>query len=76
MGSTALQETCNKQSYESLHNYYTDYESRYGSIDSAPNAPFSISELLLKLKQNIADSRKKNVEILQLSAEVSGQVCV
>jgi len=51
--------------------YYERYEKLFGAVGSKPTSPYSVEELLTKLEQNTEDSKKKNVEVLQLAAEVS-----
>ena len=54
--------------------YYKDYQEVFGSVGSTPQSRYSVEELLLKLDQNISDSKKKNMEILSFASEVSGEV--
>ncbi|KAF6027014.1 INPP4A [Bugula neritina] len=70
VGSTALQDKINLMGFDLLTDYYVEYERLFGSVDSTLNSRYSVDELLVKLSQNVHDNKKKNVDILQISAEV------
>jgi len=77
-GDTWLQEKINKESLETIANYYEKFAAVTGLAEGHPcwssSLSLSLSQMLQLLRRNVSSGRSKNVDILNVASQIAREM--